>query len=278
MLLLPFELQLLILDYIKQDNHLDLGPLAQTCTYYATIVGDRFNWKQTVTVLQNKQSSSDYLIYALRHSTLCTRRLQAIVDTPHMVCRILERQKSEKTMNALIVMIPFLSHTDLFNTLSHFPQTSLSHISIRDSMHDGDTIQDQQPILTEFLLRTLYPSQSTLKILDIPSFPSHLLRHALFPAVHSLHIALTGPEQDFWRQFKQMFPNLIELKLTLDKSHVPLFKSLLQDIALFPWIKRLSVTSLESPKHYLSRQELKASLLQLQGLNRITAGWDMIAL
>jgi hypothetical protein len=29
LLQLPFELQLLILEHIKQDNHLDLAPLAQ---------------------------------------------------------------------------------------------------------------------------------------------------------------------------------------------------------------------------------------------------------
>jgi hypothetical protein len=76
-----------------------------------------------------------------------------------------------------------------------------------------------------------------------------------------------------------MFPNLIQLTLVL--THLDQWqtvKSLLYHTSFFPWFKRLSIVSREPLKQHVSKEELKSSLLRLEGLNRITAGWDIIAL
>ena len=180
----------------------------------------------------------------------------------------------------------------LYQTLIHYPQTNLRQLIIRDPTDDGYIMAATSSasqyhmllLLQQFLSGTLFESQLTMTRLDLPSFPSYILLASQikeFPQVSYLHIALVGNSHQYrksWRRFKEMFPALVELRLTIDKEHLPLFKSLLDDINLFPWIKRLTLQSKDCPKNFLSREELRNSLLQLDGLNRITAGWDMIAL
>ena len=180
-------------------------------------------------------------------------------------------------------------HHKLFQVLIENPQTKLRQFTIRDSTDDGYIMSStlHHMMLMNFISTTLSKSQSTLDHLEIPSFPANLLlsqyNRCQFSAVKTLNIALVGCQDEhhffhYWRHFKSMFPNLQNLTLTLNKKNLPLFKFLLKDVSLFPWIKRLSIASRETPKNYLSRDELRSSLLQLNGLNRITAGWDMIAL
>ncbi|KAG2195622.1 hypothetical protein INT47_005990 [Mucor saturninus] len=293
LLQLPFELQLLILNHIKKDNHLDLAPLAHTCMYYFTMVADRFNWTNTVTILQPSRihsSSLNYLMNA-RSITLITKRLQAVSDisTFPLILNILEKQQSNNNLQDIQMLVPTKAHHKIYQTLTNFPQTKLKQLTVRDPT-DGGYIMSPikyHLLLSQFITTTLSKSQSTLDQLDLSSFPSNILvsqyNNYQFPLVKSLKIALVGCQDQhhfhhYWRQFKSTFPNLQDLTLTVTKQHISLFKFLLQDISLFPWIKRLSVSSRETPKEYLSREELRSSMSGLNGLYRITAGWDMIDL
>lgn len=257
------------------------------------MVADRFNWINTVTILQPSvihSSSLNYLMNA-RSRALVTKRLQAVSDisTFPLILNILEKQQFDNTLQDIQMMIPTKTHHKIYQTLTNHPQIELNHFTVRDPADDGYIMSPitHHLLLLQFLSTTLSKSQSTLSQLDLSSFPSNILVSQFdkyqFPLVKSLKIALVGCQDQhhfhhYWRQFKSMFPNLQDLTLTLTKQHVSLFKFLLQDISLFPWIKRLSITSRETPKEYLSREELRSSMSGLNGLYRITAGWDMIDL
>lgn len=257
------------------------------------MVADRFNWTNTVTILQPSiihSLSLNYLMNA-KSKVLVTKRLQVASDTStfSLILNILEKQQYNNNLQDIQMMIPTNTHHKLYQTLTNFPQTELKQFTIRDPTDDGFIMSPltHHLLLLQFISITLSKSQLTLDQLDLSSFPSNILvsqfKKYQFPLVKSLKIALVGCQDQhhfhhYWRQFKAMFPNLQELTLTLTKQYVSLFKFLLQDNSLFPWIKRLSITSRETPKEYLSREELRSSLVGLNGLNRITAGWDMISL
>jgi hypothetical protein len=240
----------------------------------------------TVTLLQSPSTES--LPYLQLKSNLLTKRIQSVSDasTISLILNILEKQQSPKTIENIQIMIPSVVHHKLYQTLIHYPQTNLHQFIIRDPTDDGYIIHhEDHVILKEFLSTTLIKSQSTLNQLEMSSFPSDIFLSQFntvqFPSVTALKIALVGNTDNYhgyWRQFKFIFPNLQQLVLTLTKQNLPLFKYLMNDVSLFPWIKRLSIVSRETPKNYLTREELRSSLIQLNGLNRITAGWDMIAL
>ncbi|OBZ90498.1 hypothetical protein A0J61_01458 [Choanephora cucurbitarum] len=292
---LPIELQSLIIDFVKEDNHLNLAPLAQTCKFYSALVIDRSNWKHTVTLLaEDTQFDSMYLAHAFRQTSDCkvlsTYRLEAAINCYHSSAafEILKNQHSHSTIKELVIMMPSVLHHTVYETLVNYPQQCLEHLSIRDPTDDSYVISiaKHRMILSQFLSVVLITSRSTLKTIDIPSFCARLLESSCyqsyqFHAVNHLSIAFDGSEKASpicWKQLKCMFPNLKDLKLTLNQHDLPYFRSLLKDVGLFPWIKRLSVHSNESLKTYFTKEELKASLLQIEGLNRITAGWDIIAL
>ncbi|CEP07264.1 hypothetical protein [Parasitella parasitica] len=302
---LPFELQLLILDQIKRENHLDLAPISQTCKHFASLVADRFNWTQTVTVVEPSHIASNapsklYMYRPLQKNGIHAKRLITTILQANVsgepaisfVLSILRNQQRTSTLKGIHLLMPSKHHYKVYHALGKYPQTNLQELAIRDTTDDGYIMASTSSasqyhmllLLQQFISKTLSESQSTLKRLELPSFPSTLLlaeNALLFPQVSYLQVALTGHGQhynDTWRRFKRMFPSLTELRLTLEKEHIALLRSLLQDVALFPWVKRLTIQSTECPKSYLSREELRNSLLQLHGLNRITAGWDMIAL
>lgn len=249
-----------------------------------------------MTILQPTKLHSlslNYLTHAFKakYSLLSTKTLQAVAnnETAPFILTLLQNQLEH--LEDLNVATTSNYHRLLYQTLSDNPLENLQHFAIHDLADDGYIMSPKEDhmLLFKFLSNTLSKSQSTLKSLDISSFPSNILIQCSdyqFPNVTSLNVALIDDQEptddnhflDFWRQLKQMFPNLIELRLNLHINNLLLFKSLLNDLPLFPWVKRLSVHSLESPKSYLTREELRTSLLQLNGLNRITAGWDMIAL
>lgn len=222
---------------------------------------------------------------------LQTKKLQSVSDhsTTPFVIKILEKQQGSTCLEDMNMMLPSAYHHRFYQTLIDFPQTNLEHITIRDITDDGYIMNpiEHHMLLFQFLSTTLSQSRLSLKTLELSSFPSGVLvshyKKYQFPSVTTLHVALVNDHDpnhfnEYWRHFKCMFPNLINLRLTLSKQSLPLLKSLLQDVALFPWIKRLSIQSRESPKDYLTREELRECLLLLNGLNRVTAGWDMIAL
>lgn len=267
----------------------------RTCTHFFAMVTDRFNWTQTVTILQPSEIHSSSLNYLMNvkaiKKRLTTKRLvvqnNSDISTTKLVSSILENQQSNDTIKEIEMIVPANTHDKLYRILTKFPQTQLNSFTIRDSTDDEFIIDPHDESLFRFLSITLSQSRFTLQQLDISSFPSNLLLSQLssyqFPLVTTLKIALVGcQDQDhfhhYWRQFKFTFPNLKELTLTLTKQHLSLFKYLIHDLSLFPWIKRLTIKSKESPKLYLSREELRTCLYQSEGLNRISAGWDMIAL
>lgn len=263
---------------------------------------DRYNWTQTVTIIQSTSAtptlSSHYLYNALQKNTnnhLITNKIQASVNNESslsIILAILKKQQKNDIIQDINMLLPKKHQYQLYQTLVYYPQTNLRQLTIRDPTDDGYIMAATSSasqyhmllLLQQFLSGTLFESQSTMTRLDLPSFPSYILLASqikVFPQVSYLHVALVGNSHQYrksWRKFKEMFPALVELRLTIDKEHLPLFKSLLDDINLFPWIKRLTLQSKECPKNFLSREELRNSLLQLDGLNRITAGWDMIAL
>ncbi|RCH94037.1 hypothetical protein CU097_011244 [Rhizopus azygosporus] len=278
---LPSEIQFIIISYIKQDNHLDLAPLAQTCTYYNKILSDKFNWKHTIKLVQTddnaQQHQLDYLMLAVnRQSSMNYSQLSSIAINDKQLARLTLNilKKSSRNLKVIQVCLPFELHAELYQTLSCL-DTQLIHLSIRDSTCEYKRALNN----VKSCLLPLIQSQSTLQTLDIPSFPSHELcyQHYRFPKLKSLTIALN--HDVIWSQFKNMFPNLIELTFIITHlSQLTLVKSLLSDVSLFPWFKRLSIVSHEPLKQHVSKEELKSSLLQLEGLRRITAGWDIIAL
>ncbi|KAF1803815.1 hypothetical protein V8B55DRAFT_1587487 [Mucor lusitanicus] len=299
---LPFELQLLILDYIQQDNHLDLAPISHACKLFSCAVADRLIRAQSMTLLQTPtyqhNASLGFLRFAARQNNnhFITNNLQAsIADRSGLfiVSDILANQQRANTMNTIHLLVPYELQPELLGRLSKHPQTQLEKLSIRDAADDNQIMTKSYnnaqigtlEIAQAFTLGFLSASHKTLTKIDLPSFPSSLLlttSEVEFPKVSYLHVALMGHNSQqynqLWRNFKAKFPALRELRLTLDREHLALFKSLLEDTSLFPWIKRLTIQSNECPKTFLSQQELRNSLLQLNGLNRITAGWDMIAL
>lgn len=240
----------------------------------------------------HSSSAISYLTHAFKtkaghYNLLSTKTLQAIANkelTPFILT--LFQQQRFNQLEDLNIAISSKYHTLLYQCLSENTLENLIHISIHDLTDDGYIMSPEKDhmLLFKFLSNTLSKSQCTLKTLDIASFPSNVLLEGeyQFPHVTSLTIALMANQQQdetqYWRKLKRMFPNLIELRLNLPLNNLLLFKYLLNDLPLFPWIKRLSIQSIESPKNYLSREELRTSLVQLNGLNRITAGWDMIAL
>lgn len=246
-----------------------------------------------MTILQptNLHSSSiNYLAHAFKtktnSSTLSTKKLQVITtdETAPFVLTLLQNNQLSR-LDHLDIAISTNYHRTLYQALSNNSLIiGLKHFSIHDLADDGFIMSPEKDhmLLFKFLSNILSKSQSTLKTLDISSFPSNILVQCndyQFPHVTSLSIALIDDHNPkYWKQLKRMFPNLIELRLNLPIRNLALFRSLLSDLSLFPWVKRLSVQSRECPKNYLSREELRTSLLQLNGLNRITAGWDMIAL
>ncbi|KAK4510739.1 uncharacterized protein ATC70_005172 [Mucor velutinosus] len=298
---LPFELQLLILDYIQQDNHLDLAPISHACKLFSCAVADRFTRAQTITLLQAPtychNASLGFLRLALKQSNnyFITHNLQAsITDRSGLIIisDILEAQQRANTIKTINLHVPNELQPELLGRLSKHPQTQLEALSIRDAADDNQIMTKSYnahirpiEIVQAFTLGFLSASHKTLTKIDLPSFPSSLLlstSEVEFPNVNYLHVALMGHNSQqynqLWRDFKTKFPALKELRLTLDREQLALFKLLLEDTSLFPWIKRLTIQSSECPKTFLSQQELRNSLLQLSGLNRITAGWDMIAL
>lgn len=264
-------------------------------------MADKLTRTQTMTLLQTPtyehNASLGFLRLASRQSNrhLITHNLQASITERSgllVISDILANQQRVNTIKAISLLVPYELQFELLGRLSKHPQTQLEELSIRDATDDNQimTKSYNAPIRTSeivqaFTLGFLSASHKTLAKIDLPSFPSSLLlstSEVEFPKVNYLHVALMGHNSQqynqLWRDFKTKFPALKELRLTLDRQHLALFKSLLEDISLFPWIKRLTIQSSECPKTFLSQQELRNSLLQLNGLNRITAGWDMIAL
>ncbi|KAL9543250.1 hypothetical protein MBANPS3_008201 [Mucor bainieri] len=300
---LPFELQLLILDYIQEDNHLDLAPISHVCKLFSCAVADKLTRTQALFLLQmpdedkHNNTSLKYLRLALKYSNshLITNKLEAsITDRSGLsiIADIFANQQRANTMETIHMLVPYELQSELLGRLSKYPQTQLEELSIRDPADDNQIMTKSYTtqistleIAQAFTLGFLSASHKTLTKIDLPSFPSSLLlatSELEFPKVNYLHVALMGHNSQeynhLWRDFKTKFPALRELRLTLDREHLALFRSLLEDTSLFPWIKRLTIQSSECPKTFLSQQELRNSLLQLNGLNRITAGWDMIAL
>lgn len=270
------------------------------CKLFSSAVADRLTRTQIITLLQTPKyhhnASLGFLRHALRNSNKCliTKCLQAsITDKPGflIISEILENQQRADTMKTIHLLVPYKLQPEVLGRLTAYPQTQLEELSIRDATDDNQIMTKSYnaqvrtiEIMQAFTLQFLSASHKTLTKIDLPSFPSSLLlatSEVEFPKVNYLHVALMGHSQQYnelWRDFKSKFPALRELRLTLDRQHLALFKSLLEDTSLFPWIKRLTIQSSECPKTFLSQQELRNSLLQLNGLNRITAGWDMIAL
>ncbi|KAG1137295.1 hypothetical protein G6F66_006898 [Rhizopus arrhizus] len=275
---LPSEIQFIIIYYIKQGNYLDLAPLAETCSYYKKLLSFNTNWNNTIKIIQPKNKGNlDYLIGSINQ--------QKSINFKSLECQVLDLQLSRLTFNILNksthnlrviqICLPFELHAQLYQTLACL-STQLTHLSIRDSACEYKVTTKAKACLLP-----LFGSQSTLQTLDIPTFPSHELCHHriyyTFPQLQSLTIALGHPLP--WDHFKYMFPNLIQLTLVL--THLDQWqtvKSLLYHTSFFPWFKRLSIVSREPLKQHVSKEELKSSLLRLEGLNRITAGWDIIAL
>ncbi|KAI8884866.1 hypothetical protein K501DRAFT_312405 [Backusella circina FSU 941] len=276
---LPFELQLIILGYVKAENHLDLCPLAQ-------LVADRYNWTDTVTLIQpndNNSNNIDYLTLALKRSIsfdddrkLPTKRLLSVSTNLELVQCILKH--SHSTLEDIKLFMNKNHHKSIVHSLTSLPK--LVHLTVRDPADDVSTIEHCHKLITTVLSRELIT-------LDIPSLALNpFLMSATSQFYHLNYLSITimtsthiDDARLYWQRLKHLFPNLNHLTVTLPSQQNPsIFRALLTHVQLFPWIKRVTLLSKENPKHFLNRDDLRTSLLQLEGLNRITAGWDMIAL
>lgn len=249
----------------------------RTCLYYNNLLSFKFNWNmnKSIKLIQTKEKQLSYLTHSINQQQhINHHKLISFNNDSKQLSTLVLSILRKSTINLEIIQLslPFQQHTQLYSTLSCL-NTQLTQLSIQDS-----TCEHKHAFINVkpcFLIQ----SQHTLQTLDIPTFPSdQLIQHCQFPKLKSLTIALNHDVN--WVQFKHMFPNLTELNFVLDGlSQWTFVKSLLSDASLFPWFKRLSITSdHQSLKQHVSKEELKSSLLQLEGLDRITAGWDIIAL
>ncbi|KAG1467926.1 hypothetical protein G6F56_004133 [Rhizopus delemar] len=175
--------------------------------------------------------------------------------------------KSTHSLQEIHICLSSQLHAQLYTTLSCL-NTQLIHLSVRDTTCDSKrTVTSANACQLP-----LFQSQSTLQTLDIPTFPSHELCAHLyrFPKLKSLTIALSHDIR--WDQFKYMFPNPIDITLVLTHLNQLVFvRSLLSDPSLFPWFKRLSITSHEPLKQFISKEELKSSVSRKGDYHRYVA-------
>jgi hypothetical protein len=252
------------------------------------LVADRYNWTDTVTLIQpnddNNNGNVSYLTWALKRSIchndggkLPTKRLLSVSTDFELVQCILKH--SHSTLEDIKLFMNKSHHKSIVNSLTSLPK--LAHLTVRDPADDVSTMEHCHKLITTVLSRELIT-------LDIPSLalnPFLMSATSQFYHLNYLSIAImTNIRTDhdarlYWQRLKLLFPNLNHLTVTLPSQQVlTVFRALLTHVQLFPWIKRVTLLSKENPKHFLNRDDLRASLLQLEGLNRITAGWDMIAL
>ncbi|CAO3694125.1 unnamed protein product [Rhizopus stolonifer] len=279
---LPAEIQFIIVYHIKQGNYLNLASLAQTCLYYKKLLSYKLNWNNTIRLIQPKErrqrrDSLSCLIHSInQQENISYQSIESEVMDDLPLLRLTSNilSKSTHSLQEIHICLSSQLHAQLYTTLSCL-NTQLTHLSIRDTTCDFKrTVTSANACQLP-----LFQSQSTLQTLDIPTFPSHELCAHLyrFPKLKSLTIALSHDIR--WDQFKYMFPNPIDITLVLTHLNQLVFvRSLLSDPSLFPWFKRLSITSHEPLKQFVSKEELKSSVSRLEGLYRITAGWDIIAL
>ncbi|KAI9256927.1 hypothetical protein BY458DRAFT_300607 [Sporodiniella umbellata] len=278
---LPAEIQFIIVRYIKEGNCLNLASLAQTCLFYKKLLSYKLNWGNTVKLFRPRDSNQPKeSLQCLIHSV----NLQRTIDYQSIESEVLDDlallrltnnilRKSTDSLKRIRICVSSELHAQLYSTLSRL-DIQLTHLSIHDPTCDFSHVISSAKAYQLPLLK----SQSTLQTLDIPTFPSHeLCRMYRFPNLKTLTIALGHDIR--WNQFKSMFPHLEEITLVLGHiNQLNTIRSLLSDISLFPWFKRISVVSREPLKEYLSKEELKVSVSRLEGLYRVTAGWDIIAL
>ncbi|KAI9486427.1 MAG: hypothetical protein EXX96DRAFT_549017, partial [Benjaminiella poitrasii] len=296
---LPIELQLIILDHVKAENHINLAPIAQTCWHFSSLIADNCHWNKTITISQSSLKESlaiNYLINALKinksYKKIRTTNITALMQISGvpLITHILENQAKSNLLNRICLYMPSNCHENLYKALINNPLTELEVLSIHDPLNEGYVIPmtEKQDMLTEFVSKVLVSSCLTLRSIYLPALPSNTIitdeNQYVFPKATSVSLALTGECQSihdfhtFWRKFKFVFPSLEKLHLTLSESELSLFRHLLTDASLFPWVKELHVKSKQSPKEFLLLEEIKSSLFRLDGLERFNAGWDVIKL
>ncbi|KAG0166186.1 hypothetical protein DFQ28_007622 [Apophysomyces sp. BC1034] len=291
---LPDELLLRVLKFI--DNPVDLVPLTITCRRLRRLAVDWTLWSDAIGIEASSNHAADALaILAKAFEQAGPQRTSAITiaathtygSVPQFLHAFLQCQQLAYPQH-LQLYAPTTQHPSLLKTLSERPCPWVE-CTFRDPKNDYAVLH---PDSKTNLLRWLDSCRTTLEILELPACPSNWLMmiDGHFTKVRSLALALeplgttttlaTGSDpQRYWELFREKFPRLRHLTLHLTQdSAFPLFKSLLSNRSLFPWIERITIVSQEDPKKFIHQHELHVGLMRLDGLLRITAGWDLIAL
>ncbi|KAF7731823.1 hypothetical protein EC973_008338 [Apophysomyces ossiformis] len=295
---LPDELLLRILKFI--DNPVDLAPLAITCQRFRRLVVDWSIWSGTIGVEAGTSHAANALaVLAEAFTQASEQRTTALTiaakhnysSIPRLFDTFLLSQHSSY-LRHIELYAPIVQHTTLLKSLSKHP-FGWTECTIRDPRNDYAVFDLNAK---DYLLRWLETCRTTAEVLELPACPSNWLMmiHGPFSNLHTLALALeplettttnatavaTGSDsQRYWERFREQFPQLRHLTLHLTQDNAfPLFKSLLSNRSLFPWIERITIVSQEDPKKFIQQHELHVGLMRLDGLLRITAGWDLIAL
>ncbi|KAI7870748.1 hypothetical protein BDF14DRAFT_1769084 [Spinellus fusiger] len=288
MLRLPNELLLTVLQMVKQENHLDLSSVASTCHHLQMLVADGSLWTNTIMVDDTDHHDSSYhaIQNSLRNSgPLFTHQLAMVLSNPlsaELVATVLYKQAKETPLQSVHLYAPAERHLSLLKALES-GSVQWKDYEIRDPV-------DPFGILDQSQRFDMLRGSSHLHSLDLPSCPVHWLLSSSFPNVSTLTTALTpwegSLEEDsvqqqhmFWENVKTAFPHLRDLTLSIsDPKAFSLFLSLLSFSECFPWLESVTVVSPVDPRQYIEHETLVDSLMRLEGLARINAGWDLVAL
>ncbi|KAI9015317.1 hypothetical protein CLU79DRAFT_766216 [Phycomyces nitens] len=287
MLGLPNEVLLSIIHLVKQDNHLDLSSLASTCRHFQALVADISVWAGAVKIDENPYSPYSYATLSTALASTSQIRTSQIAMAlsdahgPRFLSLLLDKQ-AHQTLKSVLLYAPSAQHNHILQIFATKP-AAWQECGLRDPERPFYMLDQPEKI-------NWLKGLPHLHSLDLPSCPAHWLFGSSFPRVHTLTIALVDSkansdqdpserQQAFWADFRKSFPSLSQLTLYIgDPKAFSLFISLFSNPRIFPWLESVSVVGLEDPKQYIEHQTLVDSLMSLDGLARINAGWDLVAL
>ncbi|KAL0083663.1 hypothetical protein J3Q64DRAFT_1748651 [Phycomyces blakesleeanus] len=288
MLRLPTEVLLSILHLVKQDNHLDLSSIASTCRHFQALVADISVWAGAIKIDDNPYSPYSYttLVKALDSADLIrtSQIAMALSDKhgPQFLNLLLSKQAHQTPLKSVLLYAPAAQHSQILQIFANKP-TAWQECGLRDPENPFYVLDRPEKI--NWLKGLPY-----LHSLDLPACPAHWLLGSSFPNVHTLTAALLPwkahlnedpreRQQAFWTEFRASFPKLSNLTLYIaDPKAFSLFVAMFSNARSFPWLESVTVVGLEDPKQYIEHQTLIDSLMRLEGLARINAGWDLVAL
>ncbi|KAI9311388.1 hypothetical protein BX666DRAFT_1060847 [Dichotomocladium elegans] len=246
-------------------------------------------------------SGASYSSASINLRTTCVNlaieRPEACDHVPELLRRF---HLENSSLRHLVIYTPSLTHTRIVERgLSTFscPNT-IETITIRDphdhSMPDDNGPQDDADHTTnrsattacwkplglcskEVLVPYLSNASGSLKVIDMPACPLDWLLPLQLDQLESLTVSCTTPVDG--PQLKHAFPRLKDLTLYLARAdQFSLLRPLLSEKRLYPWIESITVICQDDLRAHLTQEEISELLVSLDGVSRINAGWDMVAI